>query len=49
MHWSLKCGKKMAALCDESVEGHQLADLANDTGLNSYAYFAVQGKCNLMG
>lgn len=26
----------MAALCDESVEGHQLADPANDTGQNSW-------------
>ena len=36
MHWSLKCGKKMAALCDESVEEHQLADPADDTGQNSW-------------
>ena len=36
MHWSLKCGKKMAALCDESVEEHQLADPADVTGQNSW-------------
>ena len=36
MHWSLKCGKKMKALCDESVEEHQLADPADDTGQNSW-------------
>ena len=35
MHWSLKCGKKMVALCDESVED-QLADPADDTGQNTW-------------
>ena len=35
MHWSLKCGKKMVALCDESVKD-QLADPADDTGQNTW-------------
>ena len=36
MHWLLICGKKMAALCDESVKEDQLADPADDTSQNTW-------------
>lgn len=36
MHWSLVCGKKMVALCDESVKEDQLADPADDTSQNTW-------------
>ena len=37
MHWSLICGKKMAALRDESIEEYQLGDPADDTGQTSWS------------
>ena len=36
MHWLLICGKKMVALCDESVKEDQLADPADDTCQNAW-------------
>lgn len=35
MHWSLICGKRMAAPGDESIEEHQLGDPADDTSQTS--------------